>query len=100
MKLIDGEEIEIGGEAFIMPPCNFSGMIKYLALAEKLPTATYLEQMDLLADMILIPLNRNYPDLTKERLKDLLDSNGANRAIGAIVRMSGLKKNPMETESQ
>jgi hypothetical protein len=95
-KLIDGEEIELSGEKFIVPPCNFSGMEKYLAKAEQLEGATYAQQVDLLSDMILIALSRNYPELTKERLKDLLDSEGCNKAIAAIVRVSGLKKSQME----
>ena len=92
--MIDGKKINLGGEDFIMPPCNFLGLEKYLEISEKLPTISdQKEQMSLMAEMVLIPLKRNYPDLTLDQVKGLLDPVNVHEAIVAIVEVSGLKKN-------
>ena len=96
--MIAGKDVTLGGEVYTMPPCNFLGLEKYIEFSEKLPTITdQKEQMSIMAEMVLLPLKRNYPDLTLDQVKGLLDPVNVHEVIAAIVEVSGLKKNlPIE----
>lgn len=92
--MIDGEKIDIAGQEYVIPPLNFTGLEKYLELNERLTQAPAMkEQLTIMAEMLVIALKRNYPDLTVEQAKDMLDLQNWPDICAAIANTSGLKKN-------
>lgn len=102
--MFDGITLKIGTENYIVPPLNFKGLRKAKPLLDKLPTQLEGnsqmsdEQMDAMLDFILLALSRNYPDMTKDQLEDILDMANIQDVMAAITGQSGLiKKNQIAT---
>ena len=92
--MIDGIEQKIGENTFIVPPLNFKGIKKLLKLLDQLQKAPHGtdEQFDLMCDVVLIGLQRNYPELTRDELEEILDIENIHPVIEAITGQAGLKK--------
>lgn len=97
--MLPGKKIKIGDREFVVPVLSFQGVRKLIRLLKDLGDltgATELteDQLDLIADIVLLGLARNYPELTREELEEHLDLNNFGEVLTIIVGQSGLKKNP------
>lgn len=91
--MIPGVTVNLGGEDFVVPPLNFKALRALqpkLALIDGIAGRPTDEQMDALVETVHMALQRNYPDLTREKLEDILDMGNAPPAIRAIMGASGL----------
>ncbi len=96
-NLIDGELIKIGGKEFVMPPLNFGRLKKLKPELEILRAAdncNTLENEVLDAEITIIhsALTRNYPDITREQVEDLIDLRNVHSIMPAVMAQSGLVK--------
>jgi hypothetical protein len=89
----EGEEIQLGGEKYIVPALSL-GQVKRLEkeleslfLIEGMPTP---EQIDNALTIFLAAINRNYPAMTLEDLLDLVDTGNLISIMKAVMRTSGL----------
>ena len=93
--MIEGVKINLGGREFVAPPLNFKALrlltpkLGLLATMGDVPTG---EQIDVVIDVVLAALSRNYPDLTRDDLEALLDLANLATALTAIMGASGLEK--------
>lgn len=92
---IPGTAVNLGGHVFIVPPLNLDQVV---ALKDDLPK---LGQGDDLPTMLASSLPilhqslvRNYPDITVEDLRALLDLGNMRAVCDAIVSTNGLKVTP------
>jgi len=92
--MIDGLTINLGGTDYIVPPLNLNGLEKYLKLMDRINETKDdpLAQINITAEAALIALRRNYPDLTIEDIKEMLDTESSIRLFGVVAEVSGLKK--------
>jgi hypothetical protein len=95
MALIEGVKINMGGRDFVAPPLNFKALraltpkLVILSAMGDVPTG---EQIDVVLDVVHAALVRNYPDLTRDELEELLDLANLASALVAIMGASGLEK--------
>jgi hypothetical protein len=83
-ELISGEEIKLGGETFVLPPFNMKFIVEErISMMDKLNKAVGEKRGRLMVEMIHKALVRNYPDMTVDRLMELLDP----RSIGKIMAL-------------
>jgi hypothetical protein len=90
--IISGEEVTFGGETFVLPPYNLKFIVELRpGYIEKLGNVTAWgpEEVNLVVEMIHHALVRNYPDLTVDRLMELLDVPAMQELQDVISRVNG-----------
>lgn len=95
MALIEGVKITLGGREFVAPPLNFRALRRLTPHFSALTTMGAVptdDQIDVVIDIVLAALNRNYPDLVRDELEELLDLANLSVALQAILGASGLEK--------
>jgi hypothetical protein len=98
----DGQTIYMGGQDWVIPGLSVRQFrTHFLALAKnpKIPEGASLEETERLLNesldeklpIVLAAMQRNYPDLTEERLLDMLDVVNMPRIVGYISSGSALR---------
>jgi len=93
----DGQLIKLGNREFVIPPLNWRRIRKLMPILERMKgiTAggglTITEPMlDDCLTVIYEAVSRNYPDITRDELEDLVDLGNAPKVIMAVMGLSGL----------
>jgi len=74
----EGVPVKMGGREFIVPPLNFRSLKKFLPIIQTLQNESDpLKMMDIYVDILHAAFSRNYPELKKEELEELLDFGNA-----------------------
>jgi hypothetical protein len=89
---IPGTELNLGGVIFIAAPFNLDGVQEAMTLLESLKDAKSVQDnLKGTAQVLLISLRRNYPDLTIDELAPLIDLGNWQKALMAVCGASGLE---------
>jgi hypothetical protein len=94
--IIDGVPIRMGGKDFTVPPLNFK-LVR--SLRAKLVEISFIKstptdaQIDIIVDVVLSALKRNYPDMKAADLDDLLDLGNTSQVLRAIMGAAGFEEN-------
>lgn len=97
MALLDGVLVDLGGRKFTVPPLNLKALkslapkIENLKVMKEIPTP---EQIDDIVDILHAAFARNYPEITKEDLLDLVDLGNLLRIFPAVLTNSGMEQRP------
>jgi hypothetical protein len=93
--VIDGVTVRMGGADWVIPPLNFRLLRKLQTRLADLtalgrsgaPTA---DVMDAVVDLVHPAMQRNYPEITREQVEDMLDMGNMGPTIQAIMGASGV----------
>lgn len=90
-----GRVVRLGGENYTVPPLALGALRRLLptinAIQAEASAGTMSEAaIDGVIDVAFAALSRNYPDLTREAVADLVDISTMNEVIEAVVSESGL----------
>lgn len=90
----DGVKMKIGEDEYVVPPLSFR---KLKALANDIKSLNnndpnLNEKMDVMVRIIHAALSRNYPDITLDKVEEILDFGNVVPVIQAIMGTSGLVK--------
>ena len=100
--MYEGVTVTIGGENYIVPPLNFKQLRafkpKLARLGKDQAGDLTEEQMDIMSEVIHAALTRNYPDLTRERIEEMLDLGNIGRIFKAAMNASGLEQQQGEAK--
>ncbi|HUE67183.1 MAG TPA: hypothetical protein VMP38_03300 [Candidatus Acidoferrum sp.] len=98
-----GVKVQMGGIEYMVPPLTL-GQLRRLepkirAMSDLPPDAGGIstEQIDAIGEIVSTALSRNYPDMTPERVLELIDVANAREVILAVLTGAGLK--PGEAEA-
>lgn len=108
--MIDGKILKIGEKEYIVPPMNFKTLKKVLPKVSswdktdfKGPEAT-MDIISKFSEIILLALQRNYPDLTLDELEEHLTMKEINPIVEIVLEVSGLsrlgEKNPVAEKAE
>ena len=87
---IPGTLINLGGVEFVMPPMNLDQVQQFEDLMPTLgQKPSFMENAEEALPIILAALNRNYPDLTLDDLRPLIDLGNFRTACDALAKSSG-----------
>jgi hypothetical protein len=93
--MIPGVKINLGGDEYIVPPLNFRQLEKHSKLLDDLPdvlaAGDVKKQWQIILTLALAALSRNYPDLTLEKLKDIIDLGNLAALTEAVMGQAGFK---------
>jgi hypothetical protein len=91
----EGEEIELGGEKYVVPALSLRQIRELAPKLDKLDSGSGMPQEDQIGavvDVLHAALSRNYPEMKKDELLDLIDLGNMSALIKAAMRTSGLEK--------
>lgn len=97
-QFIEGAKLILSGREFIVPPLNLGRIKKLqdeLAMLAMVPQdAARFEPQQLEACITVVhtALTRNYPDLTREEVEDVVDMGNMQTLMLAIMGQSGFTK--------
>ena len=95
MTLLNGVKVSMGGQDYILPPLTLGTLKK---MGNKLNTLAGIsgipneEQCDVMIDLVYASLTRNYPEITRETLFELLDLGNMQVVFQAVLGVSGIKE--------
>lgn len=91
--MIEGKKIMLGGEEYTLPPLNIATLKKHKPFFDSLRDVDRTDpSFDVMADIVFCSLKRNYPDMTQDRLDELLDINNITEAFQAVMTVAGFEK--------
>lgn len=85
-----GKPFELGGTNYIVPPLSLGAIEEFesrIAEFERLPV---IDQVRFVVDLAHRALSRNYPELKRHELAELIDMHNAFQLFAAILQESGL----------
>lgn len=98
-RMIPGISLDLSGETFIVPPLSLGSIEIYEDDLDSIQSFKPKDQRRLIVNVALAALNRNYPDLTREKLVGLLDLDNMNEVLSATMDVAGLKRKEIEAGS-
>lgn len=99
-ELIDGVKVKIGRREFIVPPLNLRAVKRVGQLVPVMTAGDGSEaSIDAAIEVILLAIQRNYPEVTREELEEELDLANLAPISLQIAEASGLvpKAEPGQT---
>jgi hypothetical protein len=87
---IPGVAINLGGVDFVLAPLGIRLMREFEARGKTVGDGDAAYAFNV--DVILASLHRNYPDLTREELEELLDSHTVPEAVMSVFTQTGLRR--------
>ena len=93
--LIDGVKLTLDGREWIVPPLNFRQLKTLLPKLDDLQSASSgfdAAHLDAVTDLVEAALTRNYPDLTRHRIEEMITIADIPKVIAAVLTGSGFDK--------
>jgi hypothetical protein len=92
-KLIKGVTINLGGEELILPPLNLEGLEECAEYLDKLFTAASTkDQVFCIGPLLHASLRRNYPDITLEHIKQVVELKDIAPLTQAFAEANGYRQ--------
>jgi hypothetical protein len=92
--MIPGVAVAMAGQDWIVPPLTL-GQLRCLMpkvrLLTEIGASMGEEQIGVLVEIVAAALQRNYPDMTADKVEHLLDLGNASVVLNAVLTGSGLK---------
>jgi hypothetical protein len=90
--MIPGTEIEADGQTWTVPPLSLRQMREFLPKIQQLSASAAgslgPEELDILTELVAAAMRRNYPEMTAEKVEDMLDLTSAIDALNAAMGRS------------
>ncbi|MFK7088684.1 hypothetical protein AAFM71_07690 [Chromobacterium violaceum] len=97
---IKGIPLSLGGTTYIVPPLNLGALEQLQERLANFSGGIDAASVGTVLDAAHAALVRNYPDLTRERVAELIDVANMGEVMEAVMDVSGLKRQAFETEGQ
>lgn len=92
--MIPGVAVAMGGQDWIVPPLTLGQLRRLMPKVKQLTeigASMGDAQISVLIDIVAAALQRNYPEMTQDKVEDLLDLGNASAVLNAVLTGSGLK---------
>jgi len=86
-----------GGVELTIPPLNLGALEQLAPRLEKYRGGVSTEAIGTVIDAALTALKRNYPEITREEVGDLVDMDNMIEVMACIMDVSGLKRKAQES---
>jgi hypothetical protein len=87
--MIKGKEIELGGKMYVVPPLSLSKVEYYQDQLVNFTGGLDPKSVKLVSEVTHAAIARNYPDMTLEEVKDILDLGNMVEVFQAVLQVSG-----------
>ena len=94
--MIKGIKMELGGTVYVVPPLSLGAIETMQDRIGKFTAGASLESVGTVIDALHSALSRNYPEMTREQVSDLVDLGDMQEVMEAIMDVGGLKRKSLE----
>jgi hypothetical protein len=88
---IKGVTIDLSGVEYVVPPLNLASLQNLQDKLSGFTGGADLKSVGIVADCALAALKRNYPEITREELLEVIDLGNMLELMNAIMGVSGLQ---------
>lgn len=88
--MIKGTEVDLGGTTYIVPPLNLAALERFQDRLENYTGGLDRESVSFVVEVAYAAIKRNYPDMTIDQLKELIDLGNIQQVFEAVMNVSGL----------
>lgn len=90
--MIPGIELELAGTVYIVPPLTLASMEKLQGQLSAFDGTMQPDSVKTVIDCAYLAIKRNYPDITREQVAEMIDLSDMADVMAAVMRVSGIKK--------
>ena len=94
-----GISLELGGKAYVVPPLNLGALEQFQDRLEKFSGGIDPESVKTVIDVTHAALQRNYPDITRNDIAELIDVGNMSEVMQAVMDVSGLRRRGLEASA-
>jgi hypothetical protein len=95
--MILGIPMPIGGVEYIVPPLSLGSLEEYGDAIDDFQSGNLgLKGFSIVIDVVLAALKRNYPDMTRDMVKNGIDLAEAGDFFANVMDVSGLRRKALE----
>lgn len=87
---VAGHNYTLGGKNYVIPALSLRAIQQLKGKILSFQNSGPLEQVDDIADIAIAAFNRNYPEMTRDDLLDMIDMNNMQDVVMIIMGQSGL----------
>lgn len=88
--MIEGVKVMMGGKEWIVPALNFKQVRSIQGtLAQQQADPTF-DTFGLTVEVVQLALSRNYPEITKDEVEELVDLRNAKELFRVVMGQSGM----------
>lgn len=94
--MIKGVKMELGGKTYIVPPLSLGAIEMMQDRISNFKGSASMESVGTVIDALHSALSRNYPDITREQVANMVDLGSMQEVMEAVMDVSGLKRKEQE----
>ncbi len=91
-----GVQVDLGGQLYTVPPLTLGAIEDNEERIRNVEILPHTEQLRLTIDLAHAALRRNYPELTRDEVRELIDLGTAGAVYAAVMSVSVPKADPGE----
>lgn len=96
---IKGIPLPLGGTTYIVPPLNLGTLERLQERLANFTGGVDQESVSTVLDAAHSALLRNYPDLTRDQVAEVVDVANMAEVMEAVMDVSGLRRKALEAEA-
>jgi dihydroxyacetone kinase DhaKLM complex PTS-EIIA-like component DhaM len=94
--MIRGVKMDLGGKTYIVPPLSLGAIEAMQERISNFAGGTRLESVGTVIDALHSALLRNYPDISRDQVANMVDLGCMQEVMEAVMDVSGLKRKAQE----
>ncbi|WP_025041028.1 hypothetical protein [Nitrosospira briensis] len=94
--MINGIKMKLGGAVYIVPPLSLGAIELMQDRISKFQVGASLESVGTVIDALHSALARNYPEMTRAKVAEMVDLGDMQEVMEAIMDVGGLKRKALE----
>ena len=95
---VPGVPVDFAGETLIVPPLTLNALQQLRERINKFTGSIDEENLNTVVDAAHSALKRNYPDITRERVGELIDLGNMIEVFESVMDVGGLRRKAREKE--
>lgn len=88
--MIKGTIVNLGGTDYEVPPLNLAALERFQDKLSRYTGGIDPESVKFVVEVAHAAIKRNYPEMTVDELKELIDLGNIREIFGAVMNISGL----------
>lgn len=99
---LPGIAVELDGREYVIPPVSIGALMQVQSKLESISAGNIMsaENMDTIITVAHAAIRRNYPEVTREQLLEMIDIGNLKDVFNAVVDVSGLRRKAKDAEGK
>lgn len=95
--MIPGITLKLGGNDFVVPPLTLGALEDLQERIKTYDGSISAPSIGTVIDCALAALRRNYPEITRDQVRDMIDVSSMGNVMQAVMDVAGLHRRAIES---